>query len=226
MRAPTPLGSLGRGFIAGTVGAGVQTLFFQATASVMPKPPKDAFQPPESEQNSEMGPETIARRVVEKLMVRGPLGKEQKQRLGGLVHFGFGGAWGGLYGLIRETFPNFVTPLRATFGYGTIIWLTSTTGILPAFKLAGPPHKYPAKSHVYFWGANVIFAAALCAAYEALRPRSLLQIAGAVWSVRAQRRLSRRLPKSLRPRARQVVKAVAPFINWRPNIRGAVEALR
>src|SRR5262245_58454711 len=98
----TPLGALWRGLIAGAAGAAIQKLFFKSTQRVAPRTPRDVFEPPEPEQKSETATQTVARRVTERFLQRGPLTPEQKQRAAEIVRYGFGAAWGGMYGLMRE----------------------------------------------------------------------------------------------------------------------------
>src|SRR6185369_17231054 len=164
--ATTPLGTLLRGLLAGAVGAGVQTLFFKATRRLTPPTPEDAFTPPEPEQQGERSTETVARRAVERLAARGPLDQRAKQRAADVVHYGFGAAWGALYGLARETFPR----LRGAAGalaFGTAVWAVSDDVILPVFRLAAWPALYPARTHAYAWAAHLPFSAGVELAYEA-----------------------------------------------------------
>src|SRR4051812_28636150 len=81
MRRKTPIAALVEGIIAGAVGAGVQSLFFRATASVAPPAPKGSFDPPETVQANETALETVARRFVEDLAQRGPLDEQGKARV-------------------------------------------------------------------------------------------------------------------------------------------------
>ena len=110
MRRKTPIRALVEGIIAGAVGAGVQSLFFRATSSLAPPPAKDAFDPPEAEQADESALETVGRRLVEDLAQRGPLDEQEKARIGNVVHYGFGAAWGGLFGLLRASYPRLWRP--------------------------------------------------------------------------------------------------------------------
>lgn len=225
MRGATPLGALGRGLIAGAAGAGVQTFFFQVTEPVRPSSGKVDFKPPEPEQKGESELETVGRRLVTGLLARGPIRKARRQQVGQLVHFGYGALWGGLYGLTCETFPRVRNHLATSLGYGTFVWILSDSVILPSLRLAAWPHKYPLRTHAYAWMAHVAYAAGLWAAYQALRPRTWADIAGSLRSLRAQRRVSKALPRRVRRFARGTVRAVAPLARWRPDLHGAAEAL-
>lgn len=162
MRRKTPIRALVEGIIAGAVGAGVQSLFFRATSSVAPPTPKDAFDPPELEQAHENALETVGRRLVEDLAQRGPLDEQDKARIGNIVHYGFGAAWGGLYGLLRASYPRLWRPSGvAAFSLG--VWLLGDNTILPLFKVAAWPHRYPLRTHAYAIAAHLAYGAGVAA---------------------------------------------------------------
>ena len=181
----TPLGALARGLVAGAVGSFVQNRFFRATAGIAPATPPDAFEPPEREQRDETATQTVARRSVEDLMQRGPLSPEQKERAGRLVHYAFGAAWGGVYGLARESVPALGSPIGASV-YGTVVMLASDGVILPAFRLSARPAAYPARTHAYAWVAHLVYGLAVYGAYDALgrSPGLVAALAGARLSAR------------------------------------------
>jgi uncharacterized membrane protein YagU involved in acid resistance len=166
MRRKTPVRALLEGIVAGAVGAGVQSLFFRATAKLAPPPPKDAFRPPEPEQAGENALETTARRLVEDLAQRGPLDKEQKARLGNLVHYGFGAGWGALYGLVRASYPRAWSVAGVT-RFSLTVWMLGDNLLLPALRLAGPPFKYPPRTHAYAIAAHLAYGAGVAATLAA-----------------------------------------------------------
>src|SRR5437879_660088 len=122
MRRKTPIAAVVEGIIAGAVGAGVQSLFFRATASVAPPPAKGSFDPPEAVQANESALETVGRRLVEGLAQRGPLDERDKARIGNVIHYGFGAAWGGLYGLLRASYPRLWRP-SGVAAFSLAVWL-------------------------------------------------------------------------------------------------------
>jgi hypothetical protein len=133
-KAPTPLGALVRGMVAGAVGAGMQSLFFRATRRWMPEPSQA---PPELAR-----PEPEARRAI---------------------HYGFGAAWGGLYGLARESVPI------SALGFGALVWVASDNLLLPALRLAAWPRHYTLREHIYALKADFAYGLSTAAAYAALR---------------------------------------------------------
>lgn len=220
---PTPLGALVRGLAAGAVGAGVQDLFFKATKKVAPETPKDVFSPPERDQIEETATHTIARRFVQQLMQR-ELSAEGKHKGATIVHYAFGAALGGAYGLLRETVPAMRKP-AGVLGYGFGAWMIGDNIVIPAFRLGAPPTAYPLKVHAYALAAHLVFGVAVAAAYEAMRPRSLAAVASALWAVRANVALVQRLPAAVRPAARAVIGSAAKARARQP-FTAAVEAAR
>ena len=164
-KAPSPLGALARGLAAGAIGAGVQSLFFLATKKWMPKPTKvpPGLGKPEEEARDETNLETAARRATEGLMQRGPLDAGSKSGAGSAIHYAFGAAWGGLYGLTRET--TRVSPI----GFGAIVWMASDNLLLPLFRLAAWPKHYSLKEHHYALQAHFVYGLGTAAAYAMLR---------------------------------------------------------
>jgi len=126
------MGALGRGLVAGAIGAAVQSLFFVATRRWTPAPttlPRE-LQKPEIAARKESPRETVARRTVDNMMKRGPLEGDAKEKVASAIHYAFGAMWGGLYALCRESFPT--SPVL--FGAG--VWMASGNFLLPAFRLA------------------------------------------------------------------------------------------
>jgi hypothetical protein len=163
-RAPSPLGALARGLLAGALGAGLQSLFFRATSKWAPEPtpvrPEDSSP---AHEPTESGLEALGRRWVEDLMQRRPLGEVAKRRVATAVHYLFGAAWGGLYGLARESFhaPGTV--------FGAMVWLVSDNLLLPAFRLAGWPNQYRLAEHRYALQAHLVYGLGTAGAYALLR---------------------------------------------------------
>lgn len=197
----TPLGAVARGLVAGAAGSLVQTAFFRATARLAPPTPEGIFSPPEEMQLEEEVTQTVARRVVEGLMHRGPI--RDKPRAGEVVHYAYSAAWGGVYGLIRGTTPAIATP-AGVLAFGTTVWALSDTVILPAFQLTAGPRAYHLRNHLYAWAAHVAYAAGVWAALEAQRRATWIPVVAAL----SARWTTRRLPAPLRPPATRILTAV------------------
>src|SRR5262249_49190078 len=168
MRRAPPLRSFVLGALAGAAGSFVQNIFFKATAKIAPRPPEDAFEPPEPQQRHERPTETVARRFVEDVLERGPLDEEDRRRAHPIVHYTFGSMWGAAYGFARESVPM-LSSLPGALGWSTVVWAVSDDLILPAFRLSGWPQDYPLKNHLYAWVAHVVYGVTVWGAYRALR---------------------------------------------------------
>jgi hypothetical protein len=204
---PSPIGALARGLVAGALGSAAQDLFFRLTRKIEPARLEGAFAPPERDQIEENATETVARRVMEGLLQR-PLSPAGKARGAIVVHYAFGAALGGMYGLLRETTPALRTPL-GTLAYGFGAWMVGDNLVIPTFRLGGWPQAYPLKTHAYALGAHLVYSVAVAASYEALRPRSLAAAAATLWAVRAQVAAMGWLPARARPLARAVIGSAA-----------------
>jgi hypothetical protein len=221
-RQLSPLSALARGLVAGAVGAGVQSLFFRLTARVAPAPPPEAFEPPEAQQRHEPPTGTVARRL-RRLAGRDDLAGPAQARGSRLIHLGFGAAWGGAYALARESVPALARPAGA-LGYGSAVWMASENLLLPAFKLAGWPQRYPARTHAYAWAAHLVYGAAVATSYGFLRRRSLVPLLAGAWLTGRRWRLTRGLPRVLRPPVNAVFAALRPAV--RTGARWATTAVR
>jgi len=213
MRRKTPIGALAEGLIAGVIGAGVQSLFFRATRS--PTPPKRAFVPPEPQQHKEGGTETVARRLVEGLARRGPLDEHTKRRAGAVVHYGYGAAWGGLYGLLRGSYPRLWSPTGVA-GFALGAWALSDNLVLPGLRVAAWPQRYPLRMHAYGIAAHLAYGAGVAGALASVDHADTALLVGAVALARG-RLLGRRavdrsralVPREFYERSRHLAQALA-----------------
>jgi len=196
MREGTPIGALVRGLVAGTAGAGAQDGFFRATARLAPEAPR-VFEPRDPEQREETALETTARRLAA-LAGRPPLTREQKRRLARWVHYGFGAAWGALYGLGHESWRA-RRRWAGVLGFSTAVWMLGDNLLLAALGLAAPPQKYPLRLHAYALAAHVAYGAAVAGSYRAL------DAACATIAAWARPRFRSSAPRSARTRARRSV---------------------
>ena len=160
-KAPSPLGALARGMIAGAVGAGAQSIFFKLVKAPPPSKPPAGEGKPEGDDTSAL--QAMAGRTVEGLMKR-PLPDEAKPGVASAIHYLFGAMWGGLYGLARESLPAFPPPL-----FGAAVWMLGDNLLLPAFRLAAWPHRYGLREHRYALQAHFAYGLATAGSYAVLR---------------------------------------------------------
>ncbi len=190
MRRRTPIGALVEGAIAGVIGCAVQDLFFKLARPIAPRPPADAFAPPEPQQRDETALATAARRLVEQLAQRGPLDERAKERLGTAIHYGFGAGWGGLYGLLRASWPS-LWSIRGVTGFSVAVWALSDDLLLPALRLAGWPYRYPLRVHAFAVAAHLAYGAGVAGTLAAIDHADVLPLVAAV-ALGFGRRLRRR----------------------------------
>ncbi len=220
----SPLGALARGLLAGASGSYGQNLFLKATSRIAPSPlAKPPFKPPESKQRRESSTTTLARRFVEQLMQRGPLGEEAKSRGGSIVHYTFGAAWGGALCLACDSVPALDNFLVGSVGFGTFVWVASEGVLLPAFRLSAPIGAYSMQNHAYALLAHVAFGSATWLTYRALRSLPWMGAAG-LWLLRRRGRGLLRTPTRVLRRAHAV--ALVPTDNSLRRARVALAQIR
>lgn len=141
-----------RGLLAGMAG-GLAASFamnqFQAgLAKVKPRTERSAPQPSEE-------PATV--KTAESLL-RHNLKPEEKQPAGNLVHYAFGAAVGGVYGLVAEK----TSVARFGFGtlFGSVLWLVADEIAVPALGLAKGPRNYPLSAHGSALASHLVYGAA------------------------------------------------------------------
>jgi len=141
------------------------SLFFALTKKRQPEPTNllPGLGKPEPEAKDETNLQTVARRLVDDMMQRGPIDEGRRSRLATGIHFLFGALWGGLYGLARESFR---IPPQV---FGTLVWMASDNLLLPAFRLAGWPQHYKPSEHRYAMQAHLAYGVATAGAYAVLR---------------------------------------------------------
>lgn len=110
--------------------------------------------------------EAVARLAVEAVTDEEPA-DSTRARLGQVVHWGYGAAVGGLYGLIRS--DNEELDLPAGAGYGAALWLIGDEVMVPLLGLAKGPTANGLSSHAQALGAHLVYGVATSGATHALR---------------------------------------------------------
>lgn len=89
---------------------------------------------------------------------------EQKKKAGPVVHYGFGTAMGGLYGLAYEFARRDIRSLHPGVGgsgYGTALFVGADEVAVPAFGLSQSASEAPFSSHLYGWASHLVFGLTL-----------------------------------------------------------------
>lgn len=80
---------------------------------------------------------------------------QQKQSLGTLVHYLFGGGSAAAYGVLAEVFPTSRGGLGLPFG--TAVWLGADEGTVPLIGLSTTPSQQPLSVHLTSLGAHWVY---------------------------------------------------------------------
>ena len=95
------------------------------------------------------------------------LSREQKKKLGPVVHYAFGASAGAVYGALAEMEP------RATVGaglpYGAAVFVGADEIAVPAFGLSKGPKEYSASAHIYGLASHLVYGLSLEMARRGVR---------------------------------------------------------
>jgi putative membrane protein len=95
------------------------------------------------------------------------LTKEERKRLGPVVHYSFGAVMGALYGTVSEVAP------KATAGDGVLFGAAVFAGAdelsLWALHLAGPPTQYPISTHAQALASHCVYGVTTESVRRAIR---------------------------------------------------------
>lgn len=112
-------------------------------------------------------PSSVPGRAAEEILGVEPKDEEAEQRLGNLVHWGYGTAWGAPRGLLSLSSMN---GLSATAAHFIAVW-GAALAMLPSLKLAPPPTTWGPREIAIDGFHHAVYAAAAGAAYEWLDRR-------------------------------------------------------
>lgn len=129
-----------KGFAAGVIGGLVATAAKSLAEQVFPPRVHGEPEPPE------MTAERVAGH---------PLDEKTKAVAGEAIHWVFGAAAGGFYGVLAELYPKITAKSGATFGL-TLMSLTHE-GALPVLGLSEPPEDQSFREHTSEASTHVIY---------------------------------------------------------------------
>jgi uncharacterized membrane protein YagU involved in acid resistance len=138
--------------IAGMVGGIAATVPMTAAMEVM-----HAALPPA--ERRPLPPRRIEDRLTGVTGARRALGESEHVALTMLLHFGFGGAAGAVYGLASPHLPG--APMVKGAGFGVAVWAASYLGGLPATGLERSALREPSGRNALMVLAHVVWGAVL-----------------------------------------------------------------
>ena len=150
-----PLRGLAAGIAGGLLAAWVMN-GYQAVWSKTAEALKEPREKKTKQRESEDATMKAADRAAQATLGR-RLSKDEKKKAGPVVHFAFGAAMGGLYGVVAE----YVPAARAGFGtlFGAALFLGADEIAVPGLGLSEPPTEAPLSSHLYGLSAHLVYGA-------------------------------------------------------------------
>lgn len=110
--------------------------------------------PEANTEEQEDATEKLADAISEKVFGRA-LNKEEKEKAGAVVHYAYGAAMGGVYGVAAEVAPEICTGLGLPFG--AVFWIAADEITVPLLGLAQPPTRYPLSTHAYALASHLVY---------------------------------------------------------------------
>ena len=158
----TPLGALVRGLVAGGAGTALMAAYQELVQS---GERGDNQQADEAERWQQApAPAQVAKRILEGVF-RKQVGADQIPLLTTVMHWLYGTAQGGMYGLVQETFR--MNPIASGLAFGTGVWTLSYAQLVP-MGIYEPPWRYPAKTLAVDLSYHLVYGVGVAGAYETL----------------------------------------------------------
>ena len=168
-RHDNPLGAIARGIAAGVVGTGFMTVAQTLPARLQsPDGSQDEETvPPQGQQDpweQASVPAKVAKRISEGIFHHA-VPPSRIPLLTHAMHWGYGTAWGAVYGLLHASRP--AAPLRRGLFFGTGLWGLSYVQLVP-MGLYEPPWKYAAKDIAMEVGYHLAYGLGVAGAFRSL----------------------------------------------------------
>ncbi len=151
-----PLRGLAAGVAGGLLASWIMNRYQAAWSKAAEKLQEPRQQESGQKRESEDATMKAADRAARLALHRG-LSKNEKKKAGPVVHYAFGAAMGGVYGLLAE----YVPAARAGFGtaFGAALFVGADEFAVPALGLSGAPEEAPLSSHLYGLSAHLVYGA-------------------------------------------------------------------
>lgn len=165
-------GHVWKGLAAGLVGGLVaswtmnrfQSVWSKAREGFQKPPTAKSMQPNEgenagqaSEENKENQDDATvkAATAISEGIFGHELRESEKAAAGATVHYAFGTATGGLYGVVAELAPK--ATLAGGLPFGAVFWLVADEMAVPLLRLSKPPAEYPVSTHAYALASHLVY---------------------------------------------------------------------
>jgi hypothetical protein len=104
-------------------------------------------------------PQILTDKTVRRLGLGKRLGRQQRQTVATLAHFGFGAAAGAAFGPLARWLP--LPPVIAGLVYGLVVWAASYAGWVPALGMLNPPNRRPQGRNAMMIAAHLVWGGVL-----------------------------------------------------------------
>ncbi|NBD12765.1 MULTISPECIES: DUF1440 domain-containing protein [Corallococcus] len=157
--------SIWKDVLMGAVGGAVGTFAMNQSQALIAKWSKSKDEDSSQSSAREPATEVAARKLAEPVGVH--LEGERKKAAGNAVHWGYGTLWGALHGALHGRAPLAGKLFGVGFGLG--LFLFGDELAVPLLRLAPPPHKVPAKSHLSALAAHLVYGTTTEGTYRLVR---------------------------------------------------------
>lgn len=177
MSANTVFKHIAAGVAGGIVGTLAMQYYWKTVTSLTGEDPRSltAENAPDTldemsavgQQHEEGEPSTAAvgRKAHETLTGEEPA-PEEKTTLSHTVHWTYGSAMGGMYGVLRG--PIRGADLSGGAAFGTALWAIGDELMVPLLGLSKGPTAFPMKQHLHRFGAHLVYGSATALTTQAL----------------------------------------------------------
>lgn len=165
-----------KGALAGLAGTAVMTVAMKNVPALLTQLGLNQNVPARQQPSGGIQPEEptekMARQVSEKVL-HTPLQGDQKAIAGQALHWGYGAAWGALYGLTQSQLPGSLHVQGLLFG--GLVGTVATTAI-PALELAPAPTEQPPQDTAVNFTLHLLYGWVTAATYAMLTDSARSQI--------------------------------------------------
>lgn len=163
----TPLSAVARGVAAGIAGTGLMTAWQLLSARLQSSAEEQSAEADQSGDDpweSASAPAKVAKRISEGVLDQ-PVSADRIPLLTNAMHWGYGTAWGALYGIAAG--GRSASGPKAGLAFGTIVWLASYAQLVP-MGLYEPPWKYAPKDIGMELSYHLVYGFGVAGAYAVL----------------------------------------------------------
>lgn len=123
--------------------------------SMQPSDGSDGNQAGDAKEQDDATVETA--KVISEKVFGHELKENEKKPAGAAVHYAFGTAMGGVYGVAAEVSPQVTA--AAGLPFGAAFWLVADEVSVPLLGLSKGPTEYPVSTHVYALASHLVYGA-------------------------------------------------------------------